>query len=114
MDNIKPTDSTTEKEIRERLKYIENTADDILTFSLNDEINKNASIQKCRELRKFVDGESHVLSLSRNKEVVVNNTFLMKYANIFRHMHFRAGMITKRNLSWNLDEFHQGVSSYDL
>lgn len=109
MELIKVNREMTMKDVENRINYFYKRANEIHDLIGKDE--KQAKLEYTL-LHREQKQEYHELSLVRNANVVEENRALWLYKNYFGHLHFIKNTIN--NLVWNLDEFSQGKSWFDL
>ena len=113
MELIRPSKNISREEIEKRLKFMKGESNNILDTSRKSKEMAKVALNQFRELKRFAKNEYHILTLSRNRDIVSNSSALRDYEACFTHMHFTSGKIGLDKLSWNLDEFDEGIRYYN-
>lgn len=109
MDLIRISNNVTMNDVADRIDYFYNRANQIHDLISKDEMQAK---QEYTLLHREQNREYHELTLVKNAKVIEKNSALWAYKNYFGHLHFIDNK--NKNLVWNLDEFSQGKSWFDL
>lgn len=109
MESIIVTKDVTMEDIAKRIQYFSDRANEIHVLISKDKAQaKREFINLCDEK----DSDDHELTLGKNYEAVQKNGALRAYRGYFGHLHFIKN--TYDNLSWNLGEFSQAQSWFNV
>ena len=109
MERIIVTKDVTMEDIAKRIQYFTDRANEIHVLISKDKAQaKREYIKLCEEQ----NSEYNELTLVKNKQIVNSLGALRAYRGYFGHLHFIKN--TYDNLSWNLGEFSQGQSWFNV
>lgn len=109
MERIIVTKDVTMEDIAKRIQYFTDRANEIHVLISKD---KAQAKQKYINLYREQDSEYNELTLAQNKQIVNSLGALRAYRGYFGHLHFIRN--TYDNLSWNLGEFSQAQSWFNV
>ncbi|MGR8826337.1 hypothetical protein N2E09_01785 [Leuconostoc citreum] len=109
MKKITVTNEVTMAEVTERIQYFTDRANEVHDLISTD---RARAKQEYTDLHKEQNREYHELTLVKNYEIVDKSGALRAYRGYFGHLHFIENVYD--NLSWNLGEFSQGQSWFNV
>lgn len=109
MERIMVTKDVTMEDIAKRIQYFTDRANEIHVLISKD---KSQAKREYINLYREQDSEYNELTLVKNKQIVNSLGALRAYRGYFGHLHFIKN--TYDNLSWNLGEFSQGQSWFNV
>lgn len=109
MDLIIVTKDVTMEDIAKRIQYFTDRANEIHGLISKD---KAQAKREYTDLYKEQDKEYHELTLVKNQQLLENSGALRAYRGYFSHLHFIENVYD--HLSWNLGEFSQGQSWFNV
>ena len=109
MERIIVTKDVTMEDIAKRIQYFTDRANEIHGLISKDKADAKREYIKLYEKQ---DSEYNELTLAKNKQIVNSRGALRAYRGYFGHLHFIKN--TYDNLSWNLGEFSQGQSWFNV
>lgn len=109
MEKIKVTNDVTMADVEKRIQYLTDRANEI-----NDILAKDKAQAKREYIKLYEeqDSEYNELTLTKNNQIVNKSGALRAYRGYFGHLHFIKN--TYDNLSWNLGEFSQAQSWFNV
>lgn len=109
MKRIIVTKDVTMEDIANRIQYFTDRANEI-----HDLISKDKADAKREYIKLYEeqDSEYNELTLTKNNQIVSKRGALRAYRGYFSHLHFIKN--TYDNLSWNLGEFSQAQSWFNV
>lgn len=109
MERIIVTKDVTMEDIAKRIQYFTDRANEIHVLISKD---KAQAKREYINLYREQDSEYNELTLVKNKQIVNSLGALRAYRGYFGHLHFIKN--TYDNLSWNLGEFSQAQSWFNV